>query len=174
MTCRLDSFCLWRDVVSAWGAMVSITLTDKLNRPVQLRPLLAPQPLKSSHFEWYWPPTWTPEPSKVMVSLQRGAEITKSHFPDFPIPHCTAGGDKNHQIGAFIVPKTPPGIKRGPFQAQTGHSGWTHLPTFRDFVGHCAPEGAERARLKGLSSPFGHEYQQYLPVLHSAIGTSTA
>ena len=33
-----------------------------------------------------WAPTCTPRPSKVMVLLQRGAEIIKPHFPTFWSP----------------------------------------------------------------------------------------
>ena len=50
MTCRLDSFWLWPDVRPAWFAMISITLTAKLNRPAQLWAFLALQPLQSRHF----------------------------------------------------------------------------------------------------------------------------
>ena len=85
-------------------------------------------------------PTWAARPSKVMVSLQRGAQITKSHFSAFsaeksdPIPIITS---KIPEISSHRDPDGPQVPPRGLQMAPRGASESPFRPLLSYFFRHC-------------------------------------
>ena len=117
MTCRLDR--LWP---SAWlefglrrggSRAVSITPTARQNWSATLfdpDPWICPA---GRHLTDFWPqgaPTWSPRPAKVAIPLQRGIEITKTHFPQKVRKKLRENGAQQHLGGpvALFLEKVVP------------------------------------------------------------------